>query len=230
MVPLVRICNNQTETLKSCEFRLNRNNSRPCTPSSESYISSSNQMTLIARTESGTLLDHLEFRIHYEFIDVKQDGLEIHKPCGRIITQTGHFHSPKNTFLYGRGGRRNIRCFYQFLPGTILLDFFLMSSPTCSTIFNEKTRRYECSLSSKMGGKKKDREEQGKSSSHKGVMTGQIKYYKSFSNETRIQHGCFCTNINNTIRFSSKFAQQIEIVVQNMEHWADASHFYFNGR
>ncbi|CAG7688630.1 unnamed protein product, partial [Allacma fusca] len=217
--PLLRICNNQSESLRSCEFKLNRNNSRPC-GRDESYTSSSNQMTLITRTGAGTILDQLRFKVYYEFIDTKQDGLELRKPCNRLITQSGNFHSPKNTFFYGRGGKRNSKCVYQFMPGTISLDFNLLDSQTCATSFNRQTHRYECASSLNYA----------TNSQIPHRMTGKIRYYKVYNNETRIQVSCFCTNVKGSLRFTSKYSQQVEIVLENMESWVDSSHFYFNGR
>lgn len=57
----------------------------------------------------------VKFRALYEFVDLHLDGEPYRGgPCNRKFTisqemQTQSFHSPRDVFLYGRGGAKHLR-------------------------------------------------------------------------------------------------------------------------
>lgn len=60
------------------------------------------------------------FIARYEFIDTSQQGTPIdHFECDRRLDsrliKSGILTNPRNVFLYGRGGRKNISCTYHFV-------------------------------------------------------------------------------------------------------------------
>ncbi|XP_071036230.1 uncharacterized protein [Parasteatoda tepidariorum] len=97
---------------------------RPCEVPSESYLSSSSEIIIRHRFLSfaSELLTSStsSFTARYEFIDTRLQGTQIdHSECDRRldsrISKQGSFASPRNLFLYGRGGRKNLNCMYHFV-------------------------------------------------------------------------------------------------------------------
>lgn len=65
---------------RSCEYNLlNESINRPC-PISESYISTSEFLTLEVKNTESTALRPLTFRLKYEFVDLQQDGISAAVP------------------------------------------------------------------------------------------------------------------------------------------------------
>uniref|UniRef100_A0A1B0BBU0 DUF7805 domain-containing protein n=1 Tax=Glossina palpalis gambiensis TaxID=67801 RepID=A0A1B0BBU0_9MUSC len=109
---------------RTCDrSNINETYARPCTVS-ESYVSSSDSITLELKNTESTVLRPLEFKLKYEFIDLHQDGLPLgggEHDCNRKFISSlmdrkdpAIFRSVRNIFLFGRGGTRNLRCIYKF--------------------------------------------------------------------------------------------------------------------
>ncbi|XP_032575246.1 uncharacterized protein LOC6616371 isoform X1 [Drosophila sechellia] len=109
---------------RTCDrSNINETYARPCTIS-ESYVSSSDAITLELRNTESTVLRPLDFKLKYEFIDLHQDGLPWgggEHDCNRKFLSSmmdrkdpAIFRSVRNIFLFGRGGTRNLKCIYKF--------------------------------------------------------------------------------------------------------------------
>ncbi|XP_036219322.2 uncharacterized protein [Bactrocera oleae] len=109
---------------RTCDrSNINETYARPCTIS-ESYVSSSDSITLELKNTESTVLRPLEFKLKYEFIDLHQDGLPLaggENDCNRKFVSSlmdrkdpAIFRSVRNIFLFGRGGTRNLKCIYKF--------------------------------------------------------------------------------------------------------------------
>ncbi|XP_054735461.1 uncharacterized protein LOC129242692 [Anastrepha obliqua] len=109
---------------RTCDrSNINETYARPCTVS-ESYVSSSDSITLELKNSESTVLRPLEFKLKYEFIDLHQDGLPLaggENDCNRKFVSSlmdrkdaAIFRSVRNIFLFGRGGTRNLKCIYKF--------------------------------------------------------------------------------------------------------------------
>jgi hypothetical protein len=102
---------------RSCDHGiLNSTNVRSCSLS-ESYVSSSDFVTLELKTTESTVLRPLEFKLRYEFVDFLQDGQAMagDNDCQRKFVSSLVdkrepivFRSVKNVFLFGRGGAVNL--------------------------------------------------------------------------------------------------------------------------
>lgn len=100
---------------------------RPCL-AHESYVSTSNKYLIEHRTEDGTALHPASFRLRYEFVDTRLGGDAWlgrrgddppPQPCSRVFRKmrSGEIFSPRNVFLYGRGGAANLSCIYRLEAG-----------------------------------------------------------------------------------------------------------------
>ncbi|EDW17329.2 uncharacterized protein Dmoj_GI16841, isoform A [Drosophila mojavensis] len=109
---------------RTCDrSNINETFARPCTIS-ESYVSSSDAITLELRNTESTVLRPLDFKLKYEFIDLHQDGLPQgggELDCNRKFVSSlmdrkdpAIFRSVRNIFLFGRGGTRHLKCVYRF--------------------------------------------------------------------------------------------------------------------
>ncbi|KAH8286094.1 hypothetical protein KR054_002518, partial [Drosophila jambulina] len=109
---------------RTCDrSNINETYARPCTIS-ESYVSTSDAITLELRNTESTVLRPLDFKLKYEFIDLHQDGLPWgggEHDCNRKFLSNmmdrkdpAIFRSVRNIFLFGRGGTRNLKCIYKF--------------------------------------------------------------------------------------------------------------------
>ncbi|XP_029726486.2 uncharacterized protein LOC109623124 isoform X2 [Aedes albopictus] len=130
--PTIRFGQNSTNVIarycggtvqRSCDHgMLNVSNARPCTLA-ESFVSSSDFVTLELRTTESTVLRPLQFALKYEFVDFMQDGMPIsgENDCNRrfvssqIEKKGPHpVRSVRNIFLFGRGGAKHLHCVYRF--------------------------------------------------------------------------------------------------------------------
>lgn len=103
---------------RSCDHGiLNMSSSRPCTLS-ESYVSSSDFVTLELKTSDSTVLRPLQFALRYEFVDLLQDGTAIggENECHRRFASSQMerkgphpVRSVRNIFLFGRGGAKHLQ-------------------------------------------------------------------------------------------------------------------------
>ncbi|XP_066901496.1 uncharacterized protein, partial [Halyomorpha halys] len=114
----------QQQIPRSCDHQLLSNLSRPCTLS-ESFLSSGDSATVELKMVEATVLRRVSFKALYEFVDFHQDGEQYGTgKCSRIFTPhqihpsiqytAQNFASPREIFLFGRGGSKNISCRYRF--------------------------------------------------------------------------------------------------------------------
>ncbi|KAK9687582.1 hypothetical protein QE152_g36130 [Popillia japonica] len=141
---------------RTCDHSMLANSTRyprPCTLS-ESYLSSGDSLTLELRLADATALRPVRFRVLYEFVDLHQDGEPLADgPCNRKFTnlQDGikKFQAPKDIFLYGRGGAKNISCVYRFEAQKdekikIILTDLVIKNRDCRSRISPDTDRYQC--------------------------------------------------------------------------------------
>ncbi|KAI4460830.1 cubilin [Holotrichia oblita] len=141
---------------RTCDHSMLANSTRfprPCTLS-ESYLSSGDSLTLELRLADATALRPVKFRVLYEFVDLHQDGEPLADgPCNRKFTilQDGirKFQAPKDIFLYGRGGAKNISCVYRFEAQKdekikIILTDLVIKNRDCRSRISPDTDRYQC--------------------------------------------------------------------------------------
>ncbi|XP_050664549.1 uncharacterized protein LOC126965122 [Leptidea sinapis] len=118
---IARFCRERAP--RTCEHALLRK-SRACART-ESFLSKGDSLTLELKLTQGTALKPVFFKSLYEFVDLHQDGEPWGRgPCSRRFASRSFpeapsdppvtFSSPRDVFLYGRGGSRNISCTYRF--------------------------------------------------------------------------------------------------------------------
>uniref|UniRef100_T1JCM1 CUB domain-containing protein n=1 Tax=Strigamia maritima TaxID=126957 RepID=T1JCM1_STRMM len=127
---------------------------RPCKLPEESYLSTQPEMFLRYRIMEGARLDFVRFVARYEFVDTFQHGNPVvGSECDRIFSgehlRNGRFASPRNVFLFGRGGHPNLTCTYTFVaPPSKRVRITLRRMKTgrgqCTNEYNLDTRRYTC--------------------------------------------------------------------------------------
>lgn len=111
---LARYCKDKVP--RTCDHAILQNTSRPCSLG-ESFVSSGSTLTIEMRMVESTALRPVNFRALYEFVDLHQDGDPYGSgPCSRIFYSRNRdhypdrrFQAPRDIFLYGRGGAKNIR-------------------------------------------------------------------------------------------------------------------------
>ncbi|XP_069986672.1 uncharacterized protein [Penaeus vannamei] len=124
----------------------------PCLPG-ESYVSSLPALTLSLHYAAGTAPAHVDFLARYEFVDKRQWGVQTPGggPCDRTFPMQPDrlFASPRDVFLFGRGGARKLRCVYTFeaRPDQRISLRILRSrmGSACSTVYKHSSHRHECS-------------------------------------------------------------------------------------
>ncbi|KAL2712623.1 hypothetical protein V1478_018146, partial [Vespula squamosa] len=106
---LARYCKDKVP--RTCDHAILQNVSRPCSLG-ESFVSSGNSLTIEMR-----MIEPVNFRALYEFVDLHQDGEAYGSgPCSRAFYSRNRdtypdrrFQGPRDIFLYGRGGSKNLR-------------------------------------------------------------------------------------------------------------------------
>ncbi|KAK8765646.1 hypothetical protein V5799_031745 [Amblyomma americanum] len=129
---------------------------RPCRVDTESYLSSSPKMALLYRVfGNGDVTSKTSsFVARFEFVDTSQNGAPVKDSrCDRVFRSKtkprGRVASSRNTFFYGRGGRRDLVCTYRF-QGTssqrvrLRFDKIYLASDGCSTVYDPAQLRYIC--------------------------------------------------------------------------------------
>ncbi|XP_064083288.1 uncharacterized protein LOC135199311 [Macrobrachium nipponense] len=124
----------------------------PCSPV-DSYVSVLPALTLTLRYAAGTAPAHVEFLARYEFVDKRQwgDPTPGGGPCDRMFTLRPDrlFASPRDVFLFGRGGAKRLQCIYTFVaePHQRIRLRIIRSRMgfKCSTVYHDSSHRYECS-------------------------------------------------------------------------------------
>ncbi|XP_028967208.1 uncharacterized protein LOC100902960 [Galendromus occidentalis] len=133
---------------------------RPCRLPDDSYLSTGSDLIIRQKfyKSSDIPLRRSSFIARYEFVDTEQAGVDMgphHGPCHRHFQSStskfGHFASPKNVFMYGRGGSENITCSYYFSGMAseklrIYLTNLNLPTTQCSHFYDEATQRYTCRM------------------------------------------------------------------------------------
>lgn len=167
---------------------------RPCTLL-ESYLSTGNDMKIEFHSQTGTALFPATFSLNYEFVDTNLGGElwtgrkgEEAPPsilCSRVFrNKRGEFHSPRDVFLHGRGGAKNITCFYRFEANLgervrfVLHNISFGEYATCITESDYHTGRPKCIPAD----------------TDPETRISELKIYDVPFRDVKIPLGCFCDN------------------------------------
>ncbi|XP_050434734.1 uncharacterized protein LOC126841954 [Adelges cooleyi] len=192
---------------------------RPCSLD-ESYLSKSPSVILQVHSVLGTVLEPINFKLHYEFVDSSvydrenDDGCVVDYNIGKSVD----IAEPKNVFLYGRGGARSLQCLYRLRaePG------YRMQVVMRNASFGSR----ECAQSAKTtAGKFLCPEGGGPKLAVREVYWQTIK----------LERGCFCQNFTETALGTSQVtfdasSDNVEILFQvpNFAVTEDFTDTYFN--
>ncbi|CAH0564504.1 unnamed protein product, partial [Brassicogethes aeneus] len=206
---------------KLCDHSLLKNSSRLTRPCglAESYISTSTDLTISHTIRYGSVLYPVNFILRYEFVDLSQEGLQMTKnPCDRLFkTDSGRFYSPKITFLYGRGGQKDLTCTYQFESKNnqrlkITFNKANFGDKSCSSEYNPETNRWICTPKNKNNG------------------MASIKISEFPWKGIEIKRDCICNNISEPFSIITKTASKVlfKFQVTNMKITEDFYDYYFD--
>ncbi|CAH1403619.1 unnamed protein product [Nezara viridula] len=218
----------QQQIPRSCDHQLLSNLTRPCTLS-ESFLSSGDSATLELKMVEATVLRRVSFKALYEFVDFHQDGEQygIGK-CSRIFTPhqihpsiqytAQNFASPREIFLFGRGGSKNISCRYRFEA--------------------QKGERVRLTLTNLRAGNRSDCETQNEGGWGRLECVGkpsafvQIQEVPVSGSEIFLPKDCLCTNAEPFLPFtytSNSHIVELHFIVNNMSHFDDYTNLGFEG-
>lgn len=143
-------------------------------------------------THTGTSLYPATFSLNYEFVDTEMGGEAwigrrgedpVPPLCSRIFRKRkGNVQAPRNVFLYGRGGAKNLTCLYRFEAGVservrlVLHNVSFGEGTTCNTDTDLHTGRPKCSMIDPDG------------------RISELKLYDVPFRDVKIPLGCFCDN------------------------------------
>ncbi|XP_015923375.1 uncharacterized protein [Parasteatoda tepidariorum] len=224
---------------------------RPCLPPNESYFSESSKVLIryslsMRAPNVVSSLSATSFIIRYEFVDVEPSekpqrfDATAGRSCGRFINSSvnlsGEIFSPRNLFLYGRGGQEKLTCDYHFslqAKERILIEVghFHSNIRTCSTSFDPRLQRFDCYF-------------KGGISSHQSYSENTIPHRHSFLSFTEsfgsssVHVGCICDraiSLAPSIMFTSSSSEQSSAItmtfdVSGMTAFEDYSNFSFSVR
>ena len=189
----------------------------PCSGKNESYISSGPNATISQLYSEASIVTKSNFLLRYEFVDKRQAGYFVKSPCDRFINSTGtnekfNLTGPRNVFLYGRGGRKNIQCSWT-LQGhddeavKMTITSLTTTGQGCTTAVS-KYKEFQCKTE------------------NTPYMTLSISEFPW--NGVELPRACLCSSkVPLTIETkSSKVVIKLNIVGMNPNH--DFSNFYFN--
>ncbi|XP_073968471.1 uncharacterized protein isoform X2 [Rhodnius prolixus] len=142
-------------TPRLCDHSSLRNSSRETRPCKkpESYITPYGKLSIVHRSDEGTALQPVTFKFHYEFVDTRLGGesSKTGAPCHRLFRKrkSGLVHSPKNVFMFGRGGAKNLTCVYRIESSSgervrLSIHNASFGSHGCKTISDSHTSRPIC--------------------------------------------------------------------------------------
>lgn len=126
--------------------------SQPC-GRGESFLSLGSSLVVTQRFTDGTALLPLRYAIHYEFVRRGEAGRQPGSDCDHDFSSArsrkGHFRSPENVFLYGRGGKASLSCRYSFTPRadeavTVRVTSLGFRGNMCKTVHNTQSDLFEC--------------------------------------------------------------------------------------
>ncbi|KAL6443013.1 hypothetical protein ACFW04_002778 [Cataglyphis niger] len=216
---LARYCKDKVP--KTCDHAILQNTSRPCSLG-ESFVSSGSSLTIEMRMIESTALRPVNFRALYEFVDLHQDGDPYGSgPCSRIFYSRNRdhypdrkFRGPRDIFLYGRGGSKNISCVYRFEgehDEMVKLRFnkLLNGNRTCRSVNSTDFNRLLCVGSENFSVKVLD---------------------LPWPNAPSIQRDCLCSNrsLPINIKTTSNIAE-VHFTVLSMDALDDYNNLFFEG-
>lgn len=139
-------------------------------------------------TEDGTALHPAAFKLKYEFVDTRLGGDEWYSqddpgPCHRVFRKShvGEVVSPRNVFLYGRGGAGDIHCVYRFEADSdervrlILNNASFGGSSGCTTVNDPHSGRPSCQYQT-------------------GARVAELGVWELPWRDTRVPRACLCDN------------------------------------
>ncbi|XP_014287484.1 uncharacterized protein [Halyomorpha halys] len=211
-----------------CDHSALRNSSRetrPCSLQQESYLSRMSKLNFDYKSVEGTAVTPANFKFYYEFVDTRLggEGMKGAGPCARIFrrAKTGHIRSPRNVFMFGRGGAANLTCLYRLecAPGErieLVIKGASFGNNGCKTVIDSNTRQPICVPTG-----------------HRSV---QLTVYDLPWNDIHLEKGCHCDNtvISKTtdghVSFTSS-GQILELtfIVSSFNVTEDFTDIYFEG-
>lgn len=204
---------------------------RGCTPL-ESYLSTGNDMKIEFHSLTGSALYPTQFEMKYEFVDTDLGGEQwqgshkdekVPKLCSRVFRKRkGDFQGPRNIFLHGRGGAKNISCLYRFEASQnerirVVLHNVSFGDVACTTEADPHTGYPRCMSEIE------DPETQ---------RTGELKIFDVPKKEVKMPLGCFCDNTSSlytspiTIQSHSN-TLEITFLVTHLNVSEDFADIYF---
>lgn len=170
------------------------------------------------------------FTARYEFIDTNQQGTPIdHSECDRRLdsrlTKSGLLTNPRNVFFYGRGGRKDISCFYHFvgLPSERLRITFKRvrlksNGSNCRTFYDTMLQKHNCQMNSKQNYPKQP----------SLAVLGATEFWDGYSSSV----GCICDlimdNEHPPVIFESVVSNvKLKFEVSDMTHLEDFEDYFF---
>lgn len=219
-VPLMaQFCKDDKPRL--CDHTLLKNSSRVTRPCglTESYVSSNSDLTISHTIKYGSVLYPVNFVLRYEFIDLSQEGVQMSKnPCDRLFrTQKGRFYSPKITFLFGRGGKEDLTCTYQFESTEqqrlkITFNKAQFGSKTCNSFYDQDANRWECRNQKSIA----------------GVAFIQISEFPW--KDIELHRDCLCHNISEPFSVITKTSTKVVVkfIVRKMKITEDYNNYFFD--
>ncbi|XP_048507374.1 uncharacterized protein LOC105683642 isoform X2 [Athalia rosae] len=216
---LARYCKDRVP--RTCDHAILQNTSRPCSLG-ESFISSGSTLTIELRMVESTALRPVNFRALYEFVDLHQDGDTYgNGPCSRVFYSRNRdhysdrkFQAPRDIFLYGRGGSKNLSCVYRFEgehDEVVKLRFnkLFNGNRSCRSVSSNDYNRLLCV----------------------GSDSFSLKVLEiHWANNPPVQRDCLCSNRSLPINVkSTSNIVEVHFVVHSMDALDDYNNLHFEG-
>ncbi|XP_043269462.1 uncharacterized protein [Venturia canescens] len=216
---LARYCKDRVP--RTCDHAILQNTSRPCSLI-ESFVSSGSSLTIEMRMIESTALRPVNFRALYEFVDLHQDGDPYGTgPCSRVFYSRNRdyytdrqFQAPRDIFLFGRGGSKNLSCVYRFegeQDEVVKLRFnkLLNGNRSCRSVSSADFSRLLCV----------------------GSSTFSVKVLEvPWSNASPVQRDCLCSNRSLPINMKSMSnVVEVHFTVNFMTSLDDYNNLFFEG-
>jgi len=200
---------------------------RPCTLD-ESYLSKSSSVILQVHSVLGTVLEPFGFKMHYEFVDSGAYDRENGGGACVIrykVRKSMDITEPKNVFLYGRGGAKNLDCLYRLEvePG------YRMQIVVRNASFGSSPRECAAPVTKTAAGKFTCPDGGDRGQSPKLIVR------EVFWRSVKIERGCFCQNFTEAalgaqrVTFDpSSDTVEIQFRVSDFGVTEDFTNTYFN--
>lgn len=183
-------------------------------------------MVIQHHTEDGTALHPASFKLKYEFVDTRQNGdllqIKDHPAlCHRVFKKqdSGEINSPKNIFLYGRGGAKDLHCIFRIEAGPDQrIRLFLNNgsfglNSGCETVTDPHSNRQSCEYMS-------------------GARVAELSVWEVPWRDTRMPRACFCDNTTLSVKpivlISASKTLEIHFTVRDMNITEDYTMLHFH--